>query len=135
MPSTSSTISNGGNWFTERTWGPFTGVAENPPRLTSREAAYPGHFRMSPNHGRSRSFSARKVHHITRLWAWRAGPVFRGSSRASIPTAAPSVPRSARMVKISVRVLFQALAGASRNWGDDLKGTRNAMLRDVQTDP
>jgi hypothetical protein len=60
MPSTSSTISNGGNWFTERTWGPFTGVAENPPRLTSREAAYPGHFRMSPNHGHRRSFSARQ---------------------------------------------------------------------------
>jgi hypothetical protein len=40
-----------------------------------------------------------------------------------------------RMVKISERVLFQALAGASRNWGDDLKGRRNAMLRDLQTDP
>ena len=40
-----------------------------------------------------------------------------------------------RMVKISERFLFQALAGALRDWGDDLKGGRSAMLRDVQTDP
>jgi len=39
------------------------------------------------------------------------------------------------MVTRSERFLFQALAGVLRDWGDDLKGERSAMLRDVQTDP
>jgi len=46
VPQTSSLISNGGNWSTERTPGSFTEVAENPPRLTSqRLAVIPGHPR------------------------------------------------------------------------------------------
>ena len=46
MPRTSSTISNGGNLVHRAHLGPFTGVAENPSRLTSREAAFPGTFRL-----------------------------------------------------------------------------------------
>ena len=55
-----------------------------------------GHFRVSPNHGRSRSFSARQdYHHITRRRASPAAPASRGSSRASTPMDVASTPRRA----------------------------------------
>jgi len=40
-------------------------------------------------------FRPEQIHHITRLWVWRAGRGFRGSSRASTPMGFASVPRRA----------------------------------------
>lgn len=68
-------------------------LAKNVVGFCLRKGLFGGHFRTSPNHGRSRSFPARRgTSHPTRN---RAAPASHDSSRASIPLGCASLPRRA----------------------------------------
>ena len=48
-------------------------------------------------------FRPARIHSITRLWVWRAGPTLRGSSRASTRMDVASTPRSASATRSDSR--------------------------------
>ena len=75
-----------------------------------------GHFGVSPNHGRSRSFSARQDSSYYAAAGWPAAPVFRGSSRASTPMGFASTPRRAAATRSDSRTDWLRSA---RRYGSD----------------
>ena len=67
------------------------------------EGPFGGHFRVSPQHGRRRSFSARHGFIILRGAGVPAAPASRGSSTASTPTGSLSTPRRAAATRSGSR--------------------------------
>src|SRR5262245_26852549 len=64
---------------------PCASLAKNVVRFCFLRGPFYGHCKKPVLPGRSRSFSARTTHHITRRPTSPAAPTSRGSSRASIP--------------------------------------------------
>src|SRR5664280_3420497 len=75
----------------------FPCLAKNVTGFCLRKGSFGGHFRVSPRHGRRRSFSAMQgsAYPMPHPRERRSAPASRGSSRASSPTAFAATPRRA----------------------------------------